>query len=294
MQDALEDKQKRLHRRLRSFGRLAIAFSGGVDSAVLLAEAHAVLPGRVMALTARSPIHPAAERADARRIAAELGVPHLIVDSHEMAQADFLANPPERCYICKKTVLTQLVALAADNGFDHLAHGANADDRYDYRPGQRAADELGVAAPLMEAGLSKAEIRRIARDRGLFVWDKPAMACLATRLPYGSPIRIEQVAQVERAEAVLRAAGFPECRVRHHGAVARIEVPADQLTRLATEPVRRQLVERLRDIGFQHVAADLEGYVSGSMNRAIECANDPGEGSTTMRSNDDRSAGETL
>lgn len=279
MQDTLRDKKKQLIRRLKSFDRLAIALSGGVDSAVLLVEAHAVLGRRVLALTARSPIHPEHEVADAIRIASDLGVPHVIVDSHEMDRPDFLANSPERCYICKTAVFRQLQELAESKGFAHLAHGANADDQSDYRPGLKAAAEMGVAAPLMEAGFTKPEIRQVARERGLFVWDKPAMACIATRFPYGTPIRLDQVEQIKQAEQVLAKAGIRGCRVRHHGTVARIEVPVDRLPMLVNESVRLPIVKQLRQIGFLHVAADLEGYVSGSMNRALDRPSESGESS---------------
>mgnify|MGYP001818540376 FL=1 len=270
MAASLQDKKKRLINVLKTFDRLAVALSGGVDSALLLAEAHAVLGQYVIAVTARSPIHPDVDIADAAKIAASLGVPHLIIDSGEMGRADFLANTPERCYICKKAVFGHLLALIREKGFQHLAHGANVDDRGDYRPGMRAASELGVASPLMDAGLTKDDIRRMARERRLFVWDKPAMACLATRFPYGTPIDTDKIEQVRRAEQVLAAAGLVGCRVRHHGDVARIEVPLDQLPRLVADPLRRRMVEPLRKIGFLHVCADLEGYVSGSMNRVLD------------------------
>ena len=270
MPASLQDKKNRLIEVLKTFDRLAVALSGGVDSAVLLAEAHAVLGQCVIAVTARSPIHPETDIADAAKIAAGLGVPHFIIDSAEMGRADFLANTPERCYICKKAVFGHLMALIREKGFQHLAHGANVDDRGDYRPGMRAARELGVAAPLMDAALTKDDIRRMARDRRLFVWDKPAMACLATRFPYGTPIDGAKIEQIRQAEQVLAAAGIVGCRVRHHGDIARIEVPLDQLPGLVAEPLRRRVVEALRQLGFLHVTMDLEGYVSGSMNRVLD------------------------
>jgi uncharacterized protein len=183
MQASLQDKKAKLVRVLKSFDGLAVALSGGVDSAVLLAEARAVLGERVLALTARSPVHPRRDAADAKKLAAEMEVPHLIVDSHEIDHAGFLANTEQRCYICKKIVFSQLAETAAQKGFSILAHGANADDPGDYRPGMKAARELGVIAPLLEAGLTKADVRRLAKQRGLAAWNKPAMACLATRFP---------------------------------------------------------------------------------------------------------------
>lgn len=270
MQASFEDKIKRLAEILNRFDRLAIALSGGVDSAVLLAETQAVIGKRVIAVTARSPIHPEREMADAARIAADLGVVHVIVDSDEIHHADFLANTPERCYICKKKVFGLLLTRIHDKGFPDLAHGANADDRADYRPGLKAARELGVAAPLMDAGLTKHDIRRLARQRGLFVWDKPAMACIATRFPYGTPITPATVEQVKQAEQFLAMAGFGSCRVRHHGEVARIEVPLDKLPTLIVDPLRSRIADQLRGLGFLYVSIDLDGYVTGSMNRALD------------------------
>ena len=269
MQTSLQDRKNLLVAGLKNFDRLAVALSGGVDSAVLLAEARAVLGNRLIAVTARSPIHPQQEVADAAAIAGHLAVDHLIVESGELHRADFVANTPERCYICKTSVFGQLLTVVRKKGFPHLAHGANADDLGDYRPGLKAARELGVVAPLMDAGFSKADIRLVARQRGLFVWDKPAMACLATRFPYGTVISPAAVQQVDRAEQVLVEEGFVGCRVRHHGDVARIEVPVDQLAKLVAEPLRRRIVDRFRRIGFLYVSMDLEGYVSGSMNRPL-------------------------
>ena len=269
MQPSLLAKKEKLKTILQRFGRLAVALSGGVDSAVLLAEAKACLGDEVIALTARSPIHPEQELADASRIAVDLEVPHFIVDSHEIEHTDFLANTDRRCYICKKLNFTQLKALAAEKGFAHLAHGANADDLDDYRPGLQAAKELGIAAPLLDAGWTKEDIRRVARERELFVWNKPSMACLATRFPYGSPINLEQVGQIRRAERVLSDTGITGFRVRHHGSIARIETPLEQLSEISTDPLRQRIVDELRTIGFLHVCVDLEGYVTGSLNREL-------------------------
>jgi uncharacterized protein len=279
MPTSLQDKRTRLTSALRSFGHLAVALSGGVDSGLLLAEAHAALGDRLIAVTARSPIHPEQEIADAAALAASLGVPHFIVESGEIHLDDFLANTPERCYICKKNVFGQLLEVIGDKGFRFLAHGANADDLADYRPGLRAARELGVIAPLMDAGFTKADVRLAARQRGLPVWDKPAMACIATRIPYGTAIRPADVEQVRDAERVLTEAGLAGCRVRHHGEVARIEVPLDQLSMLVADPLRGRIVDQLRNIGFTHISLDLEGYVSGSMNRSL--GTDHGSGRAT-------------
>ena len=270
MLDSLEAKKKNLARILKRFDKLAVALSGGVDSALLLAEAHEQLGDRLIAITARASIHPEQDITDAARLCADLGVEHWIVDFSLLHMDEFLANPPERCYICKKTIFGQLLERIKSAGIAHLVHGANADDLNDYRPGLRAACELGVSAPLMEAGLTKHEIRMLARSRGLAVWDKPAMACLATRIPYGSPITIGAIEQIKQAEAVLGSIGMRGCRVRHHGGIARIEVPTDQLAALVSDPLREHVVDRLRKIGFDHICVDLEGYVTGSLNRTID------------------------
>lgn len=270
MQAAIEAKKNKLARILKRFDKLAVALSGGVDSALLLAEAHDLLGDRLVAVTARSPIHPDQDIADAAKLCADLGVPHWIVDSTELRQPDFLANTPQRCYICKVSVFGQLLKRIKEGGIGHLIHGANADDLNDYRPGLRAAEELGVTAPLMEAGLIKPEIRTLAKSRELEVWDKPAMACIATRIPYGHPITIDAIEQIKQAETVLDRAGLMGCRVRYHATVARIEVPLQQLPSLVSDPLRKRVVDQLRGIGFDHVCADLEGYVRGSMNRALD------------------------
>jgi len=283
MQRSLWAKKKKLTEAIQRFGRLAVALSGGVDSAVLLAEAKACLGNEVIALTARSPIHPEQELADATKIADQLGAPHFIVDTHETEKTDFLANTDRRCYICKKLIFAQLKALAAEKGFALLAHGANADDLGDYRPGLQAAREMGIAAPLIDAGWCKEDIRRVARERGLFVWNKPPMACFATRFPYGTPINLERVGQIKRAEQVLADAGISGCRVRHHDRVARIEAPLDRLPALTDNPLRQRIVDQLRAIGFLHVCVDLEGYVSGSLNRGLKT----GAGRTGIESDAD-------
>ena len=269
MQSAIEAKKKKLASILTSFDRLAVALSGGVDSAFLLVEAQDVLGDHLVAVTARSPIHPEKDIADAVSLCSELGVRHWIIDSREMDQSDFLANTPQRCYFCKMIVFDQLLRKCGEQGIENLAHGANADDLGDYRPGLRAASELGIAAPLMDAGFTKHEIRSLARARGMRIWNKPAMACFATRIPYGSPITKKNIEQIKQAEKLLDNAGLSGYRVRHHGAVARIEIPLNQLPSLIIDPLRGRLVAELREIGFDYVCIDLEGYVSGSMNRIL-------------------------
>jgi len=267
--DIAFSKQKRLETLLRTLDSLLVAFSGGVDSSFLLGAAHKVLGTRVRAATALSPIHPRGEQEKAARFCADRGIVQVRFDSGEMGLEEFLANPPERCYICKKNMIRRLFGIAGELGAAHVAHGANLDDQGDYRPGARAALEAGLLAPLVEAGLTKAEIRFLARDMGLSAWNSPAMACLATRIPYGDVITQQKLRAVEEAEEALLAEGFSQVRVRHHGAVARVEVAPHELEKITLERVRGAVVKKLRQIGFHHVALDLEGYVSGKMNREL-------------------------
>ena len=262
----LERKYEKLLEIIRQYDGLIVAFSGGVDSTFLLAAAHSVLGDRLVAVTARSPVHPARESEFAVRFAESRNIRHRLVRSREMTQADFLANPVDRCYICKKHILGDLAALGREMGIDHIAHGANVDDLGDYRPGMQAAEEAGVAAPLLEAGLTKADIRMLSKRLGLETWDRPSMACLASRIPYGTPITETDLQMVDRAEQVLLNLGFKTCRVRHHGDVCRIELLPDELKKALGDDIRPTIVSELRRAGFRYVALDLRGYVQGSLN----------------------------
>jgi uncharacterized protein len=266
----LRDKQAHLFAILKRFDGLVVAFSGGVDSTFLLAAAREVLGERVAAVTAHSPLHPRRETRAAVEIARTLGVRHYRVASNEMALPEFVANTAERCYVCKRNVLAEVLRIAARIGVHHVAHGLNADDQGDFRPGRRAAEEMGVTAPLLEAGLTKSDIRRLSRRMGLPTWNKPSLACLASRIPYGTPITPRALGMVDRAENVLRDLGFEACRVRLHGDVARLEISPGALKKIMSPAIRADIVKRLRRIGFRHIAVDLEGYVQGSLNRAIE------------------------
>ena len=263
------EKKNRLRDFLGGLDSLLVAFSGGVDSAYLLSEARQVLGKKVVAVTASSSIHPHRELEEAVQFAESIGVDHVVFSSEEMDLVEFLLNGSDRCYHCKKALSKKLLAIAEERGMVHVAHGANMDDLGDFRPGFKAAKEAGMIAPLMEAGLGKSEIRFLAKEMGLNQWDKPAMACLASRIPYGNPITVRALQMVDRAEEFLRNAGFEEVRVRHHGSVARIEVAPLRIKEIQEEPVKSDLIRTFRKIGFEHIALDLEGYEQGKMNREL-------------------------
>lgn len=265
-----QDKVQRLHSQLKAMGRALVAFSGGVDSTLLLRMAVDALGDGVTAVTAVSPTLSSTDRADARRIARQMGVRHLLVETDEMADPRFTANPPDRCYHCKRRRYRRLLDLARREGIDHVLDGENADDHRDYRPGIRARRELGVRSPLAEAGLTKAEIRRLSQEAGLETHDKPPSACLASRIPYGRPISAEELERVGAAEEALRALGFTgRLRVRCHDDVARLEMETHEIARAASEPLRERIVRSLRGLGFRFTALDLEGYSTGSLNRGL-------------------------
>jgi uncharacterized protein len=243
-----------------------VAFSGGVDSSLVLAvAARALGPERVIAATATSPTYLDEELAAARKAAAELGVAHVAFATGEVADPRFVENSRERCYWCKAAMLDTLAGLAAERGA-RVVDGANADDAGDHRPGMRAAAERGVLQPLLAAGVTKAEVRRLARELGLPTWDAPQQACLASRMPYGEPITPEKLAAVAAAEKALHELGFRQCRVRHHGDVARLEVEPGELERALA--LRAEVARRVHEAGFTYVALDLDGFRSGSMDEA--------------------------
>ncbi|MBT9173858.1 MAG: tRNA-specific 2-thiouridylase MnmA [Syntrophomonadaceae bacterium] len=261
-----KEKMERLKKALKERESLVVAFSGGVDSSLLLAAA-AVAGVRVLAVTAVSETYLEEELLVARQIAATLQVEHLTLETEELGIPGFAENPPERCYHCKAELFGKLSALANRLGYRFVADGSNADDTGDWRPGMKAAAEQGVISPLRDAGLTKDEVRMMAREFGLPNWDKPAMACLSSRFPYGQPITAEKIAQVAEAERFLRQLGFGQLRVRHHGDTARIELPADRLTEAVAQAPA--IVERLRQLGFTYISLDLAGYRSGSLNETL-------------------------
>jgi uncharacterized protein len=266
--ESLDRKQARLEALLRGIGSAVVAFSGGVDSAYLLAAAYQVMGDRCVAATAVSASLAEAELANAEHVASALGVRHRRVRTSEFADARYLRNDGQRCYFCKHALFTALTRLARELGLAAVVYGANADDRGDYRPGMRAAEEFAVHAPLLDAGLGKVEIRALARRAGLRVWDKPAAPCLASRLPFGSPVTVAALRQIEAAERVMHELGFREVRVRHHGTAASVEVPAPEIERLAA--VFDRVAEALRATGFATVRIAPDGLRSGRFSEGLQ------------------------
>jgi uncharacterized protein len=268
--DSARAKHAQLGEILRKLDSVVVAFSGGVDSAFLgLAARQALGPGAAVLVTADSESYPEGELDEARRLAAQIGLPHRVVATRELDNPDYAANPPNRCFFCKEELFERLEPLRTELGMRHLVYGATVDDLGDHRPGMASARARGVRAPLIDAGLGKAEIRELSRSFGLPTWDKPAMACLSSRFPYGTPITVEKLRQVDRAEAFLRSLGFRELRVRHHGDLARLELGRAELPRLWEEGRAEAIARRLRELGFVHVTVDLLGYRSGSLNEAL-------------------------
>jgi len=270
--ERLEALYRSLKKRLKEMRRVAVAFSGGVDSTFLLRIAAETLsPENVLAATAVSPILPHGEKESAMAIARRLGVDHVLMESHEMEDPCFTENPRDKCYRCKKGRFTAILDLAAARGFSYVLDGENVDDQSDFRPGSLAAREVGVRSVLSEVGLNKAQIRILSKRFGLPTWNKPASACLASRIPYHQPITPEKLAQIDRAEVFLRMLKIsPLLRVRHHGDTARIEVPVRAMPKLLQKEIRTRVTDYFRSIGFSFVALDLEGYSMGSLNRGVD------------------------
>ncbi|MGA7158165.1 MAG: ATP-dependent sacrificial sulfur transferase LarE [Acidobacteriaceae bacterium] len=265
----LQDKSRLLHENLAKVGSLLVAYSGGTDSAYLAYAAHRALGERMLAVIADSPSLPRKELADAMAFAERHGIPVRVLQTHELEKPEYARNDAQRCFHCKDELFTEMEQARRRLGFECLAYGMNLDDRGEFRPGQRAAAMHGALAPLVDAALSKAEIRTLAREAGLSLADKPASACLSSRIEYGREVTAENLAQVEQAEEAMHALGFAKVRVRHHGELARVEIAREDLPRALTLEMLDAMTEAVRRAGFLYVTLDMQGYRSGSMNDVL-------------------------
>ena len=265
----IDEKWDQLRSLLREMGLAVLAYSGGVDSSVLLRAASEVLGPNLIAVTAISETYPPAELEPAKRFAASLGVRHRILTTEELTRDEFSRNAPDRCYHCKQELFGKLRQIADAEGITYILDGSNIDDLRDYRPGSKAAGDFSVRSPLAEAGLSKQEIRDLARRMDMPMWDKPSLACLSSRIPYGTPITRDLLKNIQAAEDAIRSLGIRQVRVRHHGETARIEVERDDLVRLVAKDVRQRIVDVFKELGYVYICLDLEGYRTGSLNAVL-------------------------
>lgn len=272
MDSILNSKRRALETRLRQLGRVMVAYSGGADSAYLAWEAHRVLGDDMRAVLADSPSLARSQMEDAIAFAAEHNIPLSVIQTEELERAEYSRNAPDRCFFCKDELFTVMEKQARDRGFEYLAFGMNMDDRGDFRPGQRAAHQHGVIAPLVDAELSKQDVRELARAAGLRIWDKPASACLSSRIEYGRAVTREALLQVEQGEEALHELGFVQCRVRHHGDLVRIEIAREDLERAFAPEMAARFTAIFKRLGFKYVTLDCEGYRSGSMNAVLPLA----------------------
>ena len=258
-----------LAKKLGGLGSALVAYSGGVDSAYLAWAARQALGDRMLAVLADSPSLAAIQKQDAVQFARDYGIPLEVIRTEEFDNSDYVQNAPDRCFHCKEELFGTLTAIARQRGFASIVYGVNADDTLDFRPGHRAAAQYGVRSPLLDAGLTKAEIRELARQAGLPVWDRPASACLSSRIPYGTPVTIQNLKKVEDGEDALRKLGFRQFRVRHHGELVRIEIAPDELSKTLDPQMAQRFTEIFKKLGYKYVTLDLEGYRTGSLNEVL-------------------------
>lgn len=263
-------KEEKLFSILRCMRRVIVAYSGGTDSAYLAWAAHHVLDGNAFAITADSASIPESHKRDAEAFVAQFGIPHEYIATYEFDNPDYVQNSPDRCFHCKDELFNRLEEVGRTRGIANIIYGVNVDDLGDYRPGQNAAKQHKVKAPLVDAGLTKAEIRELSRHAGLPTWDRPASACLSSRIPYGTPVTIQNVKTVEKGEEEIKALGFRQFRVRFHGEVVRIEIAREELERALNVEMARRFTAIFKDLGFKYVTLDLEGYRQGSMNEVLQ------------------------
>jgi pyridinium-3,5-biscarboxylic acid mononucleotide sulfurtransferase len=264
----IQEKLKHLNKIFSEMESVVVAYSGGIDSTFLLKVAYDCLGDKSIGATAVSPSVPKAEIEEAKILAGEIGVKHVLLESYEMEDSNYTANTENRCYFCKTNAYDEILKFAETENIQFVLDGTNADDIDDFRPGRKAAKEKGVRSPLQETGFSKADIRELAKELGLPNWDKPAAACLSSRIPYGTPVTEENLSQVEQAEIVLKNMGFEQLRVRHHDKVARIEVELADFERIINQ--RENVVQSLKSIGYKYITLDLSGFRSGSMNEVLQ------------------------